>query len=724
MADNLEDFDEGLRRMAENAKRFDTSMGHSELSIKGIIASFIGADVVKKAIEFTVAQSSMLTSMKKGLLGLEATTRDLTMKHKLLSSDMRELNALAQQRIAAGKTTAELVRRENEALQSQLRVTHAQIGAKQAMTRFHPAEMMVAAITLKAATELYHTHRLINSSVVEANSNMRVRIGITRDALRVQQMLGSEMTVTRDAARELVSYGYDLESSFADNLKLVTQMHDGIGLSVSLGAELVAVYDRQLKAPVRTIADSMARVVNDTGLAADQAGRLATNIGRAIAALRPGLNKDLAGVNELVARYEGALQELGGQFGQFGDLLGRMTTPEGMMQAGMLGVTDPAFLASKEATKRVVDQFATYAKSVLGDAQGWDRALRLNIIAEQFGVTGQQANLMIMAVERANKQRGSSLTLEERYREQVRASAESLTRLKNSLGALMQQAVLPLLPAFGWVTNKVASFIESLTAMPGAVYVVGTAMAVTTAMMIPRIWSTVTAFTALTAALMASARAAQVNAISQGSQLMLPGMAGAGAGSVVSSTLPKILKLLGVIAAFKIGWDVGRAIMESRSRIDPKFMSELKMSYDDALRTNLQNFAAKGDIGSIENALERARKVYARSGKSPEAVEARIARLADGLVDIMGTARFRKEVAESSIERDPATVKANAELSAAQGQMITIAEAQRMAALKQIELQKEKNKKDEERKEEELRNRRLNQDKYNSLNFLQNAYGY
>jgi hypothetical protein len=724
MADNLEDFDEGLRRMAENAKRFDTSMGHSELSIKGIIASFIGADVVKKAIEFTVAQSSMLTSMKKGLLGLEATTYDLTLKHKTLASDMRELTALANQRIAAGKTTAELVRREETLLESQLRITQAQINAKQAMTRFHPAELTVAAVTLKAATELYHTHRLINSSVVEANSSMRTRIGMTRDALRVQQMLGSEMTVTRDAARELVSYGYDLESSFADNLKLVTQMHDGIGLSVSLGAELVAVYDRQLKAPVRTIADSMARVVNDTGLAADQAGRLATNIGRAIAALRPGLNKDLAGVNELVARYEGALQELGGQFGQFGDLLGRMTTPEGMMQAGMLGVTDPAFLASKEATKRVVDQFATYAKSVLGDAQGWDRALRLNIIAEQFGVTGQQANLMIMAVERANKQRGSSLTLEERYREQVRASAESLTRLKNSLGALMQQAVLPLLPAFGWVTNKVASFIESLTAMPGAVYVVGTAMAVTTAMMIPRIWSTVTAFTALTAALMASARAAQVNAISQGSQLMLPGMAGAGAGSVVSSTLPKILKLLGVIAAFKIGWDVGRAIMESRSRIDPKFMSELKMSYDDALRTNLQNFAAKGDIGSIENALERARKVYARSGKSPEAVEARIARLADGLVDIMGTARFRKEVAESSIERDPATVKANAELSAAQGQMITIAEAQRMAALKQIELQKEKNKKDEERKEEELRNRRLNQDKYNSLNFLQNAYGY
>jgi hypothetical protein len=728
MADNLEDFDEGLRRMAENAKRFDTSMGHSELSIKGIIASFIGADVVKKAIEFTVAQSSMLTSMKKGLLGLEATTYDLTLKHKTLASDMRELTALANQRIAAGKTTAELVRREETLLESQLRITQAQINAKQAMTRFHPAELTVAAVTLKAATELYHTHRLINSSVVEANSSMRTRIGMTRDALRVQQMLGSEMTVTRDAARELVSYGYDLESSFADNLKLVTQMHDGIGLSVSLGAELVAVYDRQLKAPVRTIADSMARVVNDTGLAADQAGRLATNIGRAIAALRPGLNKDLAGVNELVARYEGALQELGGQFGQFGDLLGRMTTPEGMMQAGMLGVTDPTFLASKEATKRVVDQFATYAKSVLGDAQGWDRALRLNIIAEQFGVTGQQANLMIMAVERANKQRGSSLTLEERYREQVRASAESLTRLKNSLGALMQQAVLPLLPAFGWVTNKVASFIESLTAMPGAVYIVGTAMAVTTAMMIPRIWSTVTAFTALTGALMASARAAQVNAISQGSQLMLPGMGSGGVGGVVSSTLPKIVKSLGLIAAaFAVGWSIGEiynAIERRASRIDPKFMSELKMSYDDALRTNLQNFAAKGDIGSIENALERARKVYTRSGKSPEAVEARIARLADGLVDIMGTARFRKEVAESSIERDPATVKATAELAAAQGQMITIADAQRMAALKQIELQKEKNKKDEERKEEELRNRRLNQDKYNSLNFLQNAYGY
>jgi hypothetical protein len=731
MPDNFEDFDEGLRRVAENAKRFDTSMGHSELSIRRIIASFIGADVVKKAFEFTVAQSAMLTSMKKGLLGLETSTHDLVTKHKMLSSDMRELTALSAQRIQAGQTTLELVKREEAALQSQLRITQAQVDVKKAITRFHPMELTVAAITLKAATELYHTHRLINTSLIEANSSMHTRVGLTRDTLVVQQLLGSELGVTRDAARELVNYGYDLETSFADNLKLVTQMHDGIGMSVAQGAELVAVYDRQLKSPVRSVADSIARIVNDTGLAADQAGRLATNIGRAIAALRPGISRDLAGVNELVGRYEGALQELGGQFGQFGDLLTRMTTPEGMMQAGMLGVSDPTFLASKNATKQVVDSFAAYAKSVLGDSQGWDRALRLNVIAEQFGLTGQQANLMIMAVDRANKQRTTSLTLEERYREQIRASGESLQKLKNSLYALMQQAVVPLIPAVTFVVNGVASLVQSLVSLPGAVYVVGTAMVVTTALMIPRIWSAVAAFAALTGTLIASARAAQAKAVAESAQLALPGLGSAATGGtarVITTALPKIVRFLGVIAgAFAIGWSIGEIynMIERRaSRIDPKFVSELKTSYDEALRTNLQHFAASGDVEGIRNAIDRARGVYTRRGQRPDEVEARLARLTAGLADAMGTARFRKEVAESSIERDPATVKASADLAQAQVEMINIADDQRAAALKQIELQKEQNRKEEERKEEEIRRFRLQQNRFGSSGFLKQAYGY
>src|SRR3546814_1014543 len=81
---------------------------------------------------------------------------------------------------------------------------------------------------------------------------------------------GASFSATAEAARDLVGYGYDLSGSFKENLVLITQMRDGLGVATRSSAEMVAIYDRQLKAPVREIADAIARVANDTALAADR----------------------------------------------------------------------------------------------------------------------------------------------------------------------------------------------------------------------------------------------------------------------------------------------------------------------------------------------------------------------------------------------------------------------------------------------------------------------
>jgi hypothetical protein len=47
-----------------------------------------------------------------------------------------------------------------------------------------------------------------------------------------------------EAAQALVGYGYDLSSTLGDQVKLVMQMKDGMGVAVRTSAELVAVYDR------------------------------------------------------------------------------------------------------------------------------------------------------------------------------------------------------------------------------------------------------------------------------------------------------------------------------------------------------------------------------------------------------------------------------------------------------------------------------------------------
>jgi hypothetical protein len=732
MAETFESFRTGMVNVAQSSKTIETSLEKSGISVGKIVASLVTHDLAKTMMRFAVAQSTTLTTMKAGFAALEnsnaAIMKGRQVAEKDLNSNLREMTALKG---TASKQYLASLKEESLHIQRQMNVMDAMLNAKRAMTSFGIADIAVAQAAISGVTELYHTHKLINTSLIEANSDLTTRIGLTQSVLRVQQQLGSEIGVTRDAARELVHYGYDLQSNFSENLKLMVQLHDGLGMSVTQAGELFAVFDRQLKMPVREVADAITRVVNDTGLAADQAGRLAVNIGRAVAALRPGMHSDLAAVTEMLGRYEGALHELGGQVGQFSDLLARMTTPEGMTQAGMLGIRDPRFLESKDATKQVIDSFASYAKRVLGDSRGWDRALRLQVVAEQFGTTGQQVNLMIEAVDRANNQRNSSITLEQRYREQVRASGESFERIGRSLKTLLQQAAVPLLEVLSPLVGALSTFIETMVQSKVAIYTVTGVLLVTLPFVVAKVWSAVAAFTALSIALMNSARAAAVRATTESAQMMLPGIGGVGGGpgKAVASALPKIVKSLGLIAsAFTVGVTLGQLLNvwnERRSRVDPKFIAELRRSYDDTLKMTLQRYAATGDTEGVKNALLHARNVYAKRGYNAADVEAKLARASDKLVEAIGTAKFRKEIAESSIERDPATAKIVKDLNQGQAEMIAIADEQRQAAVTAVELQKQQNQAEKEKQEEDRRNRRLNMNfQYGPGSFLNQAYGY
>src|SRR6185295_4523794 len=123
MPDNFDDFKEGIHRAADSAKRFDTSMGQAEISIRKIVASFIGADLIKKMAGFAVAQSASLSGMKSGFSGRQASASELIVKHKTLNSDLREITALGQQRIAAGTAEADVLERQQRTIEAQLRVT-------------------------------------------------------------------------------------------------------------------------------------------------------------------------------------------------------------------------------------------------------------------------------------------------------------------------------------------------------------------------------------------------------------------------------------------------------------------------------------------------------------------------------------------------------------------------------------------------------------------------
>jgi hypothetical protein len=508
-----------------------------------------------------------------------------------------------------------------------------------------------------------------------------------------------------------------------------------------------------LKVSVRDVADGIARVSNDTGLAADEATRLAISIGRSVSMLRPGLARDVAAVNELIGRYEGSLHELGGQFGSFSELLTRMTTPEGMMQAGILGVNNPEFLASKEATKRVIDQFAQYAKQTLGTSQGWDRALRLQTLAEQFGTTTQNINLMLMAADRMpTHQQKSTITLQQRYEEQIRNSGQALSRLAHSLQALFQQAVLPLLKVITPVINGVASLVGGLLKIPGAVYAISGAMILTIPMVAKRVYSLTTSFVlaavaahrltsalreqALTSTLAAGAapgRGGTGRTVRELLSQLHPRNMKASAKRVVmnlkplvnffTTSIPQMLRRLGslIVRSISIGsllsagaltglavtlWKTTKALIENYK--DKTAFTGVVMleSLEQRLIRNMTQKGMTGDFAGMRKNANLLREYEMQKGLDQASADAFVARRVENMVTEVGKLRFAKETANMFVT-DSSGQKSIDYLVELQKLILAESERQREAAMKNVDVNKESNRIEREKAEELKRERRI-----------------
>lgn len=717
MAEDFNSVNERLLQMAESMSSMEKSSKMTGLSFKALAASIFAGENALKGWDAIVNRSTLAKGLDTAVRSLGLSAADLTRKEREMASEVRSMQALTQSTIALKGEALAQAQEELRLLELQHRVTGNQLNLSRELQKLNPVTAVWYGVILNSATSLFNTHQHIQRDLQAANSNLYARIGLTKSILENQRQTGASLELSKETTREMLEYGYDLTGNMDAQLRLVTQMHDGLGMSVRTATEMAAVYDRQLNVSARGVADSIANVVNDTALAADEAGRLAINLGRAVATLRPGISKDLAAVNELVGRYEGALAQLGGQFGGFSDLLTKMTTSDGMLQAGLLGVNNPEFLASEEATKQVLNSFSDYARNFLGNTAGWERALRLQSLSEMFGTSTQQINLMIRAAEEANKQRTGSLTVEERYREQVRASAQSFERLGNSIRALTQEAVIPIMGAVGTLAGAVATAAETIVKLPGAVTAASIAFGASAIFMVRHMYSIGAALYHVTASAIASTAALRAQAVANtaasASQLQF-GFMGANAGGAIARTMASpiagaLLKGFGILATAGAFVPVA---LELGKWLDKKYggditfdNNQLKESFEQTFSRQLRLHALRGDEAGLINDIGAARRHFTNLGQRSGEVEARIANALVGLEEYVGNARFAKEASMMTGYRSNDEVMYLKALVAAQQKVLEHAEKQREVGLKAIETTKEQirqeDKIDEERKRQE-----------------------
>jgi len=476
MPGEFSELTEHAHKLAEHLERGQKAAHGISFSVTQLAALTVGMDALKHAVTHVVQETRMYQALSKVLTSEASQLTELKKSEAVFDG----LVHTAQ----IGYNRARKASRKEE--QAQILETYkagrehvrAQIQAAEIWQKYDKLKLLALAALTGMAADLVLKESQLNQNLIEANASWETRGGLMRRTLATQTELGTSFELATSAARALVHYSMDTERTFADNLRIVNQMEQGLGVEVDTAARLASIVERQLKGSFSGVADVVAQLVDDTALAGNEAAKLAESLANVMGRLRPGLGAaGLPEVLKLVGRYEGALKEVGGVPGTVEELVSKLTTPEGLTGAGILGV-QPEFVATSQGVQTVMDRFAAYGKSLVGQSQGWDRQFRLNILGEMFNMSAQQANQLIMAIDRANKQQVGTISLQDRWREQMHATNAGITRIVESLKGLFQQALYYVTPGISYVVNKLADLTGWLAKSKVAVAVAGAALAV------------------------------------------------------------------------------------------------------------------------------------------------------------------------------------------------------------------------------------------------------
>lgn len=306
----------------------------------------------------------------------------------------------------------------------------------------------------------------LNTALIKSNSSLEQRNKLMYAGLDTSIRTGALFMDVLDAQRMLVDLGANTEDNYQQVLETVVLLTKGLGMSAQTAAHLAVITQYQVGAEFEKVATTIGNIVNKTALAADEAGRMATELGKVMSMIRGQQGGAIMPeVLKAVAKYEDSLKRIGGQAGGVADLVKKMSGPEGFGMAGMMGVVSPEILMTEQGVETMMKNLARMGDSLVGSAQGWQRRLGLEVMAKMFNVSAEQANDLYLAAKRAHSGIQDEMSIRERYDEQTKTLVSGLQMLGSRMASLLESGLMPvvkLLSIFvGWL-NRLTEWMSSI----------------------------------------------------------------------------------------------------------------------------------------------------------------------------------------------------------------------------------------------------------------------
>lgn len=340
-----------------------------------------------------------------------------------------------------------------------------------------------AGVLLTMAANSVRLNKSLNRSLRETVSLQDQRLDIMKATTEMSIRYGVSLSDSAASAAALSAAGFEAGDAFQRNLDLSIMMREGLGVSVENTAELARIYETSLKSDTREVADSIASIADNTAIAADEAARYAIEIGKSVSALGPGMGEDASAVSKYLSEIEGQMHILGGDKGEIIKLYQKALggDAEALKIRGLVGITSPGQLAGEEGAHKFVEGLDRLIKNIVTAGAGSDaRGAQQQAVSNLLSMSYLSVAKMREALEAHQSLTLESITIDERFNNQIRDTGESVERLWNGLQSLAHRGLMPLLSVVNTVVGTLSNMVHYLVDFPGmiAVAVVGMTVAV------------------------------------------------------------------------------------------------------------------------------------------------------------------------------------------------------------------------------------------------------
>jgi hypothetical protein len=626
MTKSLRFFQEDMQRVAKSSGVVAQNLQQLTWQVKFGQRNFM--EYVSAAIKlppvFKEASMALIRDneqIKDSIKGLQDQQR---LGQEMLNQTKEQIKLERADRADPGKLKS--LREEKRIYESMVKETKAAIDLeekrtvlKQRVEAITGRQLAVEFLMIKGFRDAIRFSGEVNEALIQANSLTKIRHELTDQIYAVQAKTGASMQVMLGSARALMAVWPKSRTDFQSTLETVVQMEEGLDVSSDNAAQLARIFQINLKTPVRDIADQIAIIANNTSLAADEAARFATEIGKALRLLGPGAAPGAKEVSGYVTMIAGRMKDVGGDANEIIKMFSEMTkgTPQAFMLRAISGVGTPGALGTQAGAQAAMQGIGKMIDRIVTAAPGTAAyTAQLEAAAQIMGISTETVRLYRDMLKEANRPLDEHAKLQQRWQEQIVNANKALQRVRESFVALIQRALLPLVPPIAWafgVIARIVSFLASNRVTVG----------IATIVVVGAIVKTVASLYRLAAALIQVALASQVAAKYQmlSRPFAVGGMAAEGGGfiSKIVQQVPWLQKIgVGINGILGIVSKIGR-FMVSGPALAVMLAAAIGVSLGLLFNRLFPKLAREIGEGlyHIFNKSQFAQTVYSKPGQKP-----------------------------------------------------------------------------------------------------------